>query len=515
MASQNNFKENIVLIVDFGGQYTHLICRRIKNLGVSAEIIYSEDLNKITLNGVKGIILSGGAKSVYDKESPKISKDVFDCKIPILGICYGFQLICYLEGGVVKKGSIGEYGCCKISIIDKGELFSGIKKKSFLVWMNHRDFVYKTPKEYKVTSITENSIVASFENREKNIYGVQFHPEVIHTKNGFKILKNFLFKICKVKKNSNNFNIKEEIYKEIKSVLGFKKAIIGLSGGVDSSTATLMVNKVIGKNLIPVYVDTGLMRSGDKEFILKEFSKYDLNLRIIDAKEEFFKALKGVKAPENKRKIIGNLFIKIFENIALKEGAEFLIQGTIYSDRIESGLTKNSSIIKSHHNVGALPKKIKLKIYEPLRNLYKDEVRKIAEELGLSKEIIHRHVFPGPGLAIRIVGEVTREKVKIVRKADEIIQQELKNSGLYNKVWMGFAVLLPIRSVGIKGDARDYGYVVCVRIVDSKDAMTANFSKIPYNVLERISTRITSEIREVNRVVYDISNKPPATIEWE
>jgi GMP synthase (glutamine-hydrolysing) len=510
-----NSQNNKIVIVDFGGQYANLIYRRIRDSGVCADIIYPEDFNKINKKNIKGIILSGSSKSVYEKDSPKMPKRIFNLGLPVLGICYGFQLICFLEGGEVKKGVVGEYGSCKLNIIKNSLLFSGIKKKEFLVWMNHSDFVYKLPKDYEIIALTDNSLIAGFQNRKKNIYGVQFHPEVVHTKNGFKIINNFLFKICKVKKDFHKVDIKEEIYREIKSVLGDKKAIIGLSGGVDSSTAAIMVNNVVGKNLIAVYVDTGLMRKGDKEFILREFSKYNLNLRIIDAKERFLNALKGVRDPEKKRKIIGKLFIKIFESVALKENAEFFIQGTIYSDRIESGLTKNSSVIKSHHNVGALPKNIKLKIYEPLRNLYKDEVRKLALELGLSNAIINRHVFPGPGLAIRIVGKISKEKINIVRKANFIIEEELKKSGFYNKVWMGFAVLLPVKSVGIKGDSRDYGYVVCVRIVESKDAMTANFSRIPYDVLERISARITSEIKKVNRVVYDISNKPPSTIEWE
>ncbi|MCX8015123.1 MAG: glutamine-hydrolyzing GMP synthase, partial [candidate division WOR-3 bacterium] len=335
------------------------------------------------------------------------------------------------------------------------------------------------------------------------------------TINGMKILRNFVFDICQAKKEWDTTRVIESIKQEIKQVVGNQKAIIGLSGGVDSSTAAVLVKEVIGKNLVAVYVDTGLMREKETEFMQKTFGKFNLNLKIVDAVDKFFKALKGVVEPERKRKIIGKLFIDIFDYIAYKENAQILIQGTIYSDRIESGITQHSSIIKSHHNVGGLPKKMTLKLYEPLKNLYKDEVRKIARKIGLPKELISRHVFPGPGLAIRIIGEVTPQKVAIVRQASTIIEQELKKVGLYEKVWMALAVLLPLSSVGTQCDARSYKYPIFVRIIESKDAMTANFSKIPYEVLERISTRITNEISEVNRVVYDISNKPPATMEWE
>ncbi|MCK4428906.1 MAG: glutamine-hydrolyzing GMP synthase, partial [Candidatus Aenigmarchaeota archaeon] len=349
----------------------------------------------------------------------------------------------------------------------------------------------------------------------KKIYGVQFHPEVTHTKNGNKIFENFAFGICNAKKEWDIKNIHDKIAEEVRLVIGNRKAIIGLSGGVDSSTAAILINKIIGKNLTAVYVDTGMMRRKETEFIRELFSGFELNLKIVYAKDRFFKELKGITEPEMKRKIIGKLFIDIFDEVAVEEKAEVLIQGTIYSDRIESGVTQHSSKIKSHHNVGGLPENMKLEVYEPLRNLYKDEVRKLAKEIKLSEEITKRHVFPGPGLGIRIVGEVTPEKTEIVRKAGFIIEQELKKAVLYDKVWMAFAVILPIKSVGIQGDARSYKYPVVVRIIESKDAMTANFAKIPYEILEKISTRITNEIQEVNRVVYDISNKPPSTMEWE
>jgi len=505
-----------IIILDFGGQYCHLISRRIRDFGVYAEVLPSsikiEELKNIS--GLKGIILSGGAASVYDKNSPKIEKDVLSIGVPIFGICYGHQLIAFLEDGEVESGKSGEYGVTELQISGLNSLLSGLNKIEN-VWMNHKDVVKSLPDKYKITASTSNSPVSAFENEKDKIYGVQFHPEVTHTQNGNKILENFVLNICDAKKEWAISNVIENIREEIKQKIGDKKAIIGLSGGIDSSTAAVLVSKILGENLTAVYVDTGLMRHRETEFIEQEFSKYDLDLRIIRAESRFFNALNGITEPEEKRKIIGKLFIDLFDEIAQQENAEILIQGTIYSDRIESGLTQNSSIIKSHHNVGGLPKDMKLQVYEPLRDLYKDEVRNIARHLGLSKNLANRQIFPGPGLAVRIIGEVTPEKANIVRKASYIIEEELKKSNLYDKVWMAFAVLLPIKSVGIQGDARSYKYPIVVRIIESKDAMTANFAKIPYEILERISTKITNEIAEVNRVVYDISNKPPATMEWE
>ncbi len=505
-----------VVVLDFGGQYSHLISRRVRDMGVYSQVLPSnageKKLKKI--KHLKGIILSGGAASVYEKSSPKCSKEILNLGVPILGICYGHQLIAFLDGGKIRRGESGEYGLTELKILKKSTLFDGLKTRE-KVWMNHRDAIEKLPFRYFTTASTKHTSIAAFENKKKKIYGVQFHPEVTHTENGNKILRNFVFKICKAKKGWSTSGIVKNIESEIKEKIGDKKAIIGLSGGVDSSTAAALLSRVIGKNLIAVYVDTGLMRRGETEFIRKTFSKYNLNLKIVKAEQKFFERLKGVLDPEKKRKIIGKLFIEIFEKAAKKYGAQLLIQGTIYSDRIESGITAHSSKIKSHHNVGGLPKRMKLTLYEPLRDLYKDEVRKIARMLKIPNEIIKRHVFPGPGLAIRIVGEVTRERAEIVRKASYIIEEELKKARLYEKVWMAFAVLLSVKTVGIQGDARSYKYPIVVRIIESKDAMTANFAKIPYNVLEKISTRITNEISKVNRVVYDISDKPPATMEWE
>ncbi len=503
-----------IIVLDFGGQYSHLISRRIRDFGVSCEILPS-NTNKHYLKRIinlKGIILSGGAASIYAKTSPKCDKEIFNIGVPILGICYGHQLISYLEGGKVISGKSGEYGTCELEILKENALLFNLDKKE-KVWMNHRDIVRDLPAEYLAIASTTNSKIAAFENKNKKIYGLQFHPEVTHTPKGNKILENFVFKICGAKRKRENFE--EDIINEIRRKIGKRKAIIGLSGGVDSSTATVLTSKAIGKNLIAVYIDTGLMRYKETEFIKKIFSKYKLKLKIIKAKDKFFKKLKKIVDPERKRREIGKLFIDLFEEIAQKEKVKVLIQGTIYSDRIESGLTRHSSKIKSHHNVSGLPDNIQLEIYEPLKNLYKDEVRKIAKKLRLSKEIIKRQVFPGPGLAIRIVGEVTKEKAEIVRKASYIVEEELKSANLYDDIWMAFAVLLPIKSVGIQGDSRSYKYPIVVRIIESEDAMTANFAKIPYKVLEKISTRITNEINKINRVTYDISNKPPSTMEWE
>lgn len=434
--------------------------------------------------------------------------------MPILGICYGHQLLAELSGGKVAKGKNAEYGKTELKVLNKSLLLAGLKERE-IVWMNHRDAVVKLPSSFNILASTQNCKIAAFENREKGLYGLQFHPEVSHTIKGRRVLANFVFNICKAEPSYKEEDIINKIVEEAKQTIGNKKAIIGLSSGIDSSTAAMLVHKAIGKNLLAVYIDTGLMRYRETELVKRVFRKLGLNLRIVNAKKRFFAALKNVKNPERKRHIIGKLFIKIFEEIAKKEKAEFLVQGTIYSDRIESGITKYSARIKSHHNVAALPKRMRLKLYEPLRNLYKDEVKRIAKKLGLPKELIKRHVFPGPGLAIRVAGEVTPKKVAIVRKASYIVEEELKKANLYDKVWMGFAILLPVKSVGIQGDARTYKYAVVVRIVCSEDAMTANFAKLPFSVLERISTRITNEIAEVNRVLYDITNKPPATMEWE
>jgi len=505
-----------IAILDFGGQYCHLISRRIRDFGVLAEIVPSNiSANRLSHDThIKGIILSGGARSVYEKNAPRFDIEILQLSIPILGICYGHQLLAYLLGGKVVSGKAGEYGLVKLDVLRPRGVLSRIKRR-IDIWMNHRDIVVALPRPFSVLARTEHSKIAVFENRDQSIFGVQFHPEVSHTECGDQILKNFVFNICHCKKLRSSESIIKNIIEEAKKTIDKEKAVLGLSGGVDSSVATMLMSRAIGENLVAVYVDTGLMRQGETDFVKRAFHRAHLNLNIVLAEKQFFKALKGVSSPEKKRKIVGKLFVDIFSRIAKKEKATYLVQGTIYSDRIESGVTKHSSKIKSHHNVGGLPKNLKLKLYEPLKNLYKDEVRRIAKKLGLPQEIATRQIFPGPGFAIRIIGEVTPKKVGIVRQASTIIEEELRETRFWPTIWMSFAVLLPIKSVGIQGDERSYAYPVVVRIVESRDAMTANFSTISFPILERISSRITNEIKEVNRVVYDITNKPPATMEWE
>lgn len=505
-----------IIILDFGGQYCHLIARRIRDFGVLAEVLPS-DISAQTLGhdtNIKGIILSGGARSVYEENAPEFDKRILELGIPVLGICYGHQLIAHLLGGNVLSGKSGEYGLTNLDIGESAGMFEGLRS-SLYVWMNHRDIVSGVPDGFAITAKTTHSPVAAFAHYGRKIFGVQFHPEVSHTEHGTVMLRQFALNICKCAPSRSPRSLVKTMIDEARMTIGSERAIIGLSGGIDSSVSALLVSKAIGKRLIAVYVDTGLMRAGETEEIRKAFSASNIILRVVNAQRIFFRALKGVASPEKKRKIIGKLFMDIFYREAKRAGAPFLIQGTIYSDRIESGITKHSSTIKSHHNVGGLPKNLKLKLYEPLRDLYKDEVRRVAKEIGLSEELIRRQVFPGPGLAIRIIGAITPQKVKIVRKAHSIIEEELRSTIYWKDIWMGFAVLLSLKSVGIQGDERSYKYPIVLRIIESRDAMTANFSKISFEILEKISTRITNEIKEVNRVVYDISNKPPATMEWE
>jgi GMP synthase (glutamine-hydrolysing) len=511
-------KPDTIIVLDFGGQYCHLIGRRVREQNVYSEIVpYNISIKEIeNLNkkfNVKGLILSGGPSDIGKGQTLMIDKRILKSNLPILGLCYGHQLIAYLMGGRVKMGKNGEYGISFMNILENSKIFKGLNKKE-KVWMSHRDSVYKLPKDFEVLAYTENCPVAAYEALNKSIYGLQFHPEVVHTEKGIKILKNFIFEICNCK---SNWKIKDfikesenEIRKEIDS-----KAIIGLSGGVDSSVATAIASKVLGKNLIAVFVDHGFMREGEPEEINRTFRKFKMNFISVNARDRFLKKLKGVIEPEEKRKIIGKEFIKVFEEIAKKYKAKYLIQGTIYPDRIESGFRKKSDRIKTHHNVGGLPNKVNFKkIVEPLRNLYKDEVRKIGDSIGLPKTIVYRQPFPGPGLAVRIIGEVTNDKLNILKKADRIVKEEVEKANIKN-LWQYFAVLTNTKSTGVKGDSRSYGYTIAVRIVESKEAMTANFARIPYEVLEKISTRITNEIPEVTRVVYDITHKPPSCIEWE
>ncbi len=504
-------------VLDFGGQYSHLIGRRIRDLGVFARVfpaeVSAEEL--AGTDGIKGLVFSGGAASVHGESSPKPDPKILDLDLPVLGICYGHQLLAHLLGGKVVSGATGEYGTTVLEIAGGGSRLLNRVNEETEVWMNHKDAVTGPPPGARITGRTEESPVAVFEDDGRNLYGVQFHPEVTHTEEGDRILENYAVEICGAERSWDPVNLVPQMIEDVKREIGDKRAIIGLSGGVDSSTAAKIVGEAIGENLTAVYVDTGLMREGETDSIRDGFKEEDLQLKVIDASDRFLDGLAGVTDPERKRKIIGKTFIDSFTDVAEDLGAEVLVQGTIYSDRIESGSTTHSDTIKSHHNVGGIPEEMDLEIYEPLKELYKDEVRRIATEVGVPDEIVHRHVFPGPGLAIRVIGEVTPKRVEIVRRASRIIEEGLREAGLYEKVWMGFAVLLPIKSVGVQGDLRSYKYPVAIRIVESEDAMTANFSRIPYDVLEDISTSITNEIGEVNRVVYDISNKPPATMEWE
>jgi GMP synthase (glutamine-hydrolysing) len=513
-------KYDTILVLDFGGQYCHLIGRRIRENGVYSEIV-PHNVNLKTIRflsekfNIKGIIFSGGPASAFDVNAPKPDKGVFDLGLPILGLCYGHQLIAQMFGGDVKPAKRREYGSAYVTIDKPVGVLKGLGRKE-KVWMSHSDTVFSVPVEFEVLAYTQNCPIAAFRHKEKPIYGLQWHPEVVHTVNGIQMIRNFIFEVCKCIANWKMEDVVERTVKEVKSEVGLGKAIIALSGGIDSSVATAIAAKALGDRLTAVFVDHGFMREKEPEFVRDTFERLGINLVIVNANDRFFEKLKGITEPERKRKVIGEEFIRVFEEVAEKTGAEYLIQGTIYPDRIESGFRRFSDKIKTHHNVAGLPTKIKFKkIVEPLRDLYKDEVRKVAEILGLPKEIVFRQPFPGPGLAVRVIGEVTREKIDIARKADRIVGEEIERSGLKDRLWQYFAVLTDTKATGVKGDARAYGYVVAVRVVESREAMTASFARIPFKVLENISTRITNEIPQVVRVVYDVTHKPPATIEWE
>ena len=513
-------KIDAILVVDFGGQYCHLIARRIRELNVYSEIVppsvTEEEIGEINLRlNVRGMILSGGPSSVYELDAPKINPQILNLGIPTLGLCYGHQLIAYLLGGEVKRGAKQEYGVAYVTIDKPVGILKGLNSIE-KGWMSHGDTVQSLPEGFEVLAHTENCPVAAFRHQEKALYGLQWHPEVIHTEHGMEILKNFIFDICGCKANWKPSSLIDEKIEEIKKGVGEGEAIIALSGGIDSSTSAVIAARALGEKLTAVFVDHGFMREGEPDFVKETFEKLGVKVIVVDARERFFKKMKGIVDPEEKRRIIGREFIRVFEEIAKKIGAEHLIQGTIYPDRIESGVRKHSDKIKSHHNVAGLPTKIEFKsIIEPLKDLYKDEVRKLAKTLGLPDVIVHQQPFPGPGLAVRVVGEVTPERVELLRKADKIVTEEIEKSGLGDSLWQYFAVLTDTKSTGVKGDARAYGYVMAVRAVKSREAMTASFAHLPYELLERISTRITNELPSVTRVVYDITHKPPATIEWE
>ena len=513
-------KEKII-IIDFGSQYSQLIARRIREMEVYCEIVPLIDVEKIK-NGeetVKGIIFSGGPASDYEKDAPTVNPQVFNLNLPILGICYGMQLITHLNGGKVEKADSREFGKAVLEVENNDNpLFTGVKKSSN-IWMSHNDHITELPTGFEIIAKTDSSIAAITNNN--GIYALQFHPEVVHSECGTQILENFVFNICKCERNWKISSFITEKTKFINETVGDEHVLLALSGGVDSSVAAVLINNAIGHQLTCMFVDTGLLRKDEGKKVLEYYKEhFDLNIVFVDAKDRFLNKLKGVDEPEAKRKIIGNEFIEVFNEEIRKlkgqEGAKFLAQGTIYPDVIESQSIKGPShTIKSHHNVGGLPEDLQFELLEPLKELFKDEVRKVGHELGLPDTIIKRHPFPGPGLGIRVIGEVTPDKVKILQEADDIFITELMEKGLYDKVDQAFVTLLPVKTVGVMGDQRTYEYVAAIRSVNTIDFMTATWSKLPYEFLEEVSNKIINKVNGINRIVYDISSKPPGTIEWE
>jgi GMP synthase (glutamine-hydrolysing) len=508
--------KELVLIIDFGGQYSQLIARRVRECGIYCEIVpYTYSLEKIRAKNPKGIIFTGGPKSVSEEGAPTVDSKIFELNIPILGICFGHQLIAHLLGGEVKSSDRREYGKTDVNLAEDSALFKGMEGKK-QCWMSHTYYVSKVPEGFTVTASSEECPTAAMSNRERNIYGVQFHPEVEHTPFGKDILKNFLFNICDLKGDWTMASFAEAKIEEIKKAVGDKEVLCALSGGVDSSVAAVMVHKAVGKQLTCIFVDHGLLRKDEGDQVEKIFKEqFDMNLIRVNAQERFLNKLKGVTDPEKKRKIIGEEFIRVFEEEANKLGEiDYLVQGTIYPDVVESG-TNVSATIKSHHNVGGLPEDMDLKLLEPLRELFKDEVRAVGEELGIPHDLVWRQPFPGPGLAIRVLGEVTEEKLFITREADAIFREEIAKAGLQEEIWQYFACLPSIQSVGVMGDERTYSHAIALRAVTSTDGMTSDWAHIPYEVLDKISRRIVNEVKGVNRIVYDITSKPPSTIEFE
>ena len=507
-----------VLVLDFGSQYTQLIARKVRELGVYSEIVpFDVPIARLREETPGAIILSGGPRSVYEKGAPLPSPEVFGLGIPVLGICYGLQVMAHLLGGKVVPSGKREYGFAALKVLDRKGLLAGVADGA-QVWMSHGDKPSRIPAGFRVTAATSNTRIAAVEDGARRFHGVQFHPEVIHTKPGRRILGNFLFRIAGLEADWSMASFIERKAGEIREATAGGRIVCGLSGGVDSLVAALIIHRAVGRMLTCVFVDNGLLRKGQFRSLMDDFRrKCSLKVVGVDAADEFVRALRGVVSPERKRKVIGRLFIEIFEREARRlGGAEFLAQGTIYPDVIESHPVKGpSSVIKSHHNVGGLPKGLRFRLIEPLKELFKDEVRALALELGVDRDFVRQHPFPGPGLAVRIVGEVDRESLGIVRDADEVLLQEVRRAGLHDRLWQAFAVLLPVRSVGVMGDRRTYQRVVVLRLVQSTDGMTANWCPVPHDILARISTRIVNEVEGVNRVVYDITTKPPGTIEWE
>lgn len=511
-------KHNIILVLDFGSQYTQLIARRIREQNVLSIIQpFNFPLEKIKEMKPKGIVLSGGPTSVYDKNSPQIEKQIFELNIPILGICYGMQLIAQNFYGKVEPANNREYGKAQLEKVGSSKIFKDVENQS-TVWMSHGDYLTKIPSGFLIEGKSENSPICALSNSELNIYGLQFHPEVAHTAYGKQIIKNFLFEICRCAPDWTPANFVDESVSAIREKVKDSKVICALSGGVDSSVAAVLMHKAIGEKLICVHVDNGLMRKNESSKVVEMFKQnFDLNVIHVDSSDLFLDRLKDVSDPERKRKIIGNTFIEVFESEADKfENAEYLVQGTLYPDVIESASHGTAAhTIKTHHNVGGLPEKMNLKLIEPFKELFKDEVREIGELLGIPHEFVHRHPFPGPGLAVRVLGSITRDKLTMLKEVDDIYITALKDFDLYYKIWQAFAVLLPVQTVGVMGDARTYEYVIALRAVNSTDGMTADWFKFDNEFLEYVSNKIVRGVNGVNRVVYDISSKPPSTIEWE
>ncbi len=509
--------KELILILDFGGQYNQLIARRVRECNVYSEVVpYNISIEKIKEKNPKGIIFTGGPASVYGEDSPKCSEEIFNLGIPVLGICYGMQLMAHTLGGKVTSANTREYGETNVNLDNTSPLFQGFDNTNIFL-MSHTDYVEKVPDGFKKIADTPVCPIAGMENSERKLYGIQFHPEVNNSKNGIQVIKNFLYNVCNCSGDWVMSSFVEDSIKSLKEKIGDKKALCALSGGVDSSVAAVLLSKAIGKNLTCIFVDHGLLRKNEGDEVEEIFTKYyDLNFVRVNTKDRFLDKLAGVTDPEKKRKIIGEEFIRVFEEEAKKLGTiDFLVQGTIYPDVIESGLGK-SAVIKSHHNVGGLPEHVDFKeIVEPLRSLFKDEVRKTGLELGIPEKLVYRQPFPGPGLAIRIIGDITEDKLNILKDADSIFREEIANANLHRNINQYFAVLTNLKSVGVMGDERTYDYTVALRAVETTDFMTGVWSKIPYEVLEKVSSRIVNEVKHVNRVVYDITSKPPATIEWE